>query len=467
MRKYLLLLLVLVSLKNNAQQLVSATYLKSYPASYFAQQFGLFAGYDVDLYRIIYTSKEVNGDATNVSGLVCLPKVKTSGYPMLVYQHGTAGSRIEVPGYESFESVLPSIFSSIGFISIAPDYLGLGVDQGVHPYVHAASESWVGEHMLAAVQQFLDEEGYNTTKDLFLCGYSQGGHASMALHRSLEANNRGFTLKAASHMSGPYSISSGMKDLLISEEAYSTVAYLPLVALSYNEVYGIFPQNNLRNFFKGEYADLIEQFANGDYDLWVLNTKLIARLEMQYGKAIPKNMLLPEVLNAIVSDNNHPVNVALRDNDVYDWKPTIPTRLLYCKADEQVTYVNSIIAETKMKQNGSISVAAFDVNTNGSHSSCVSPAITSTLFFFLGLQQISATQQLTEALNIYPNPASSMVYVKGNTAVGVSLLDAKGTVFTPTLEANSLDVQGIPAGYYIVLMNFEDGSNARTSLIIK
>ena len=96
-----------------------------------------------------------------------------------------------------------------------------------------------------------------------------------------------------------------------------------------------------------------------------------------------------------------------------------------------------------------------------------SPAITSTLFFFLGLQQISATQQLTEALNIYPNPASSMVYVKGNTAVGVSLLDAKGTVFTPTLEANSFDVQGIPAGYYIVLMNFEDGSNARTSLIIK
>ena len=120
-------MLVLVSLKNNAQQLVSATYLKSYPASYFAQQFGLFAGYDVDLYRIIYTSKEVNGDATNVSGLVCLPKVKTSGYPMLVYQHGTAGSRAEVPGYESFESVLPSIFSSIGFISIAPITLALAL----------------------------------------------------------------------------------------------------------------------------------------------------------------------------------------------------------------------------------------------------------------------------------------------------------------------------------------------------
>jgi hypothetical protein len=313
----------------------------------------------------------------------------------------------------------------------------------------------------------LDEQGYNTTKDLFLCGYSQGGHASMALHRSLEANNHGFTLKAASHMSGPYSISSGMKDLLISEEAYATVAYLPLVALSYNEVYGIFPQNNLRNFFKGEYADLIEQFANGDFDLWVLNTKLIARLEMQYGKAIPKNMLLPDVLNAIVTDNNHPVNVALRDNDVYDWKPTIPTRLLYCKADEQVTYVNSIIAETRMKQNGSNSVAAFDVNTNGSHSSCVSPAITSTLFFFLGLQQISATQQLTDPLTVYPNPANSAVYVKGNTAVGVSLLDAKGTVFTPALESNSFDVQDIPSGYYIVLMNFEDGSSAQTSLIIK
>lgn len=72
----------------------------------------------------------------------------------------------------------------------------------------------------------------------------------MAFHRSMEANNMGFDLKAASHMSGPYSISTGMKQLLISDEAYGTVAYIALVALGYNEVYGIFPQNNMRNFLK-------------------------------------------------------------------------------------------------------------------------------------------------------------------------------------------------------------------------
>lgn len=467
MRLLIISAFLLISFRNHAQQLVSATYLKSYPASYFAQEFGLFAGYDVDLYRIIYNSKEVNGSPTNVSGLVCVPKVKTSGYPMLVYQHGTAGSRTDVPGYESFESVLPSIFSSIGFIAIAPDYLGLGADGGIHPYVHAASESWVGQHMLSATQQFLDDMGYNTTKDLFLCGYSQGGHASMALHRSLEANNQGFNLRAASHMSGPYSISSGMKTLLISDEAYGTVAYLPLVALSYNEVYGIFPQNNLRNFFKPEYADLIEDFANEEFDLWTLNTKLISKLESQFGKAIPKKMILDDVLNGIITDNNHPVNVALRDNDVYDWKPTIPTRLLYCKADEQVTYTNSIIAETKMIQNGSTSVAAFDVNTNGTHSSCVTPALTSTLFFFLGLQEISATSQVSEQLVVYPNPASNIVYVKGKNAMGVSLLDAKGVIYNPAITENSFDVSGVPSGYYMVFMNFEDGSSARTSLIIR
>ena len=105
----------------------------------------------------------------------------------------------------------PSIFSSIGFISIAPDYLALALTR-VYIRMYAASESWVGEHMLAAVQQFLDEEVTILPKICSLCGYSsQGGHASMALHRNLEANNRGFTLKAASHVSGPYSISSGMK----------------------------------------------------------------------------------------------------------------------------------------------------------------------------------------------------------------------------------------------------------------
>ena len=45
-------------------------------------------------------------------------------------------------------------------------------------------------------------------------------------------------------------------------------------------------------------------------------------------------------------------------------------------------------------------------------------------WFFNRFQQLSSWLKHVEHL---PNPASSMVYVKGNTAVGVSLLDAKGT----------------------------------------
>ena len=466
-KNYTFLFFLFGALPMVAQQLVSSTYLKTYPVSYFVQEFGLFASYDVDQYRIIYTSKEVDGAPTTVSGLVCLPKVKTSGYPMLVYQHGTAGSRTEVPGYESFEGLLPSIFSSLGFISIAPDYLGLGVDTGIHPYVHAASESWVAQHMLSATLQFLDEKGYNTTKDLFFTGYSQGGHASMAFHRSMEANNMGFDLKAASHMSGPYSISTGMKQLLISDEAYGTVAYIALVALGYNEVYGIFPQNNMRNFFKEEYAQLIDRFVAGQDDLWELNDKLIAKLTSQYGLAQPKKMLLDNVLNDILTNDNHPVNLALKDNDVYDWAPTIPTRLLYCKADEQVAYTNSIIAEAKMKQNGSTTVSAIDVNPNGSHSSCVSPAITSTLFFFLGFQQLSATQEVLPWIDVYPNPVADYFYVNGENLEGVNLIDMSGNVMTPSFSGNIVNVSDLPSGIYLGLLKFANGVTSRTKIVVR
>lgn len=50
-----LLLLLFGALPLVAQQLVSSTYLKTYPVSYFVQEFGLFASYDVDTRAESYT----------------------------------------------------------------------------------------------------------------------------------------------------------------------------------------------------------------------------------------------------------------------------------------------------------------------------------------------------------------------------------------------------------------------------
>ena len=103
---------------------------------------------------------------------------------------------------------LAGVGAALGYVAVAPDYLGLGESRGFHPYVHAATEASAAIDLLYAAQEFAEKQKFPLNGQLFLTGYSQGGHASMALHRELERNySKIFPVSAAAHLSGPYSIS--------------------------------------------------------------------------------------------------------------------------------------------------------------------------------------------------------------------------------------------------------------------
>ncbi|MFM2393945.1 MAG: hypothetical protein RLZZ546_1927 [Bacteroidota bacterium] len=457
---YSLLVLIGISLNINAQTYVSSTYLKKYTKAFFQTNYPtLPASFEVDLYRIKYNTKNTKGENTVASGLVCLPDVKTQGYPLLVYCHGTVGSAKDVPSYLSFENILPSIYTSLGFISIAPDYLGLGDNEGIHPYVHAASEASASADMMSASLEFLNTKGYKTNKDVFLSGYSQGGHAGMALHSSLEKDSRGFTLKAAAHMSGPYSISESMKELLLSEKEYSLPAYAANVSLSYNLVYNIFPDGDINKFFKPTYGNMIMKYANREVDLWELNEEIIDSLKKQFGKVQPKRMLQDDILAAILNNPEHPVNLALKDNDVYNFKSTIPTLLIYCTADDQVAYTNALLAEKKLKENGSSNVKSEDVNPIANHTECVNPAVTRSLFHFLPYINITNTNEANlNEVTIYPNPAHDFISFKSDEEIKeIWIYDGFGKIYTYAYEKNNmLNISSLNNGLYILTVKYKN-----------
>jgi hypothetical protein len=455
---------------SNAQDVVSSTFLRKIPKLDFFSKYGIFTSNDVLLYRLKYTTIDVDGKPTTASGLITLPDNKTLGLPILAYHHGTVASRFEVPGYDSYESTIPAIFAALGYIGIATDYLGLGDSPGLHPYVHANSEATASRDLLIAAVKFVNDKGYSTTKDLFITGYSQGGHAGMAFHKMMEENPLGFKLKAASHLSGPYSISTGMKELLLSQDEYTQVAYLAYTALSYNAVYKIFPDNDIYKMFKPTYAKLIEKFAYEQIDLFKLNGLMIDSLKAQYGKAIPSKMMIDAVVSDVNTNTNHPINVALRANDVYDWKPTIPTRLIYCKADEQVAYTNSIIAEKKMKENGAVNVLAIDQDTKGSHNSCVNPAILATISFFSNYYLASSDETPIEKLDepiAYPNPATDMLYLNSSQNVTNAIfLSVIGNQYKRAINDNAISLDGIPSGTYVVLIKNSKGYQKYLKVVI-
>ncbi len=449
----------------SAQQLVSSGLVGTRTRAQLQSQFGFFIQNGIKMYRITYVTPDIHGIPDTASGLLVVPDRNIpSTYPLLCYQHGTVASRTDVPSNLQGGWELAAVFGGMGYVTAAPDYLGLGESRGFHPYVHAETEASAALDMLFAVREYAAENDVFLNDQLFVSGYSQGGHAAMALHRSIELDHSDqFTVTAAAHMSGPYSISGAMRDKILSDEPYFFAAYLPFTVLSYDLAYGLF--DDIEEYFKQPYADMITQFYNEDIDLGMLNDMLIDQLELEHGASITKYMFQDSVLQAVIDNPNHPANVALRANDVYEWAPVASTRLYYCQADDQVTYRNSIIADSVMTTVlGALGVDAVNVNPNANHGGCVQPAVTAAIFFFAQLQNISGSNEVaeTDRLAIYPNPAGERFWVK-NAPDGaqLQLLGIDGRVaYRATISGADNPVElpaSLPAGVYTAQVIWDGG----------
>jgi hypothetical protein len=466
MHKFIAALLLLLWLPSvRGQKMVSAQFLGSRTRAQIAAQFNNpLVQFGARFYRIIYTTKNTANQPDTVSGLIVVPQDSTRIFPRLVYQHGTSISRTDVPSFNILtggEGNIGLLFAGMGFLTLMPDYLGLGVAKGFHPYVHAASESWVAADMLRALPDFIAYygSGLYVNDQLFATGYSQGGHASMAFQRDVEGLWKNeFKMTAASHMSGPYSIGEVMRDLVLSDEVYLYPAYIPNTLISYQGVYGNL-YNFLQEVFREPYASAVAQFQNGNIDLFQLNLQLINLLVANEGACRPVRMLQPALVQEVKADDWHPVNVALRDNNVYPWAPQVPTRIYYCTADDQVPFKNSIVARDTMLSRGAKDLQVVDVNPNADHGACASPALFNTLIFFLSYRDIgyvtAVGEQRADPLLLYPNPARGGVWMVNLPDEGhIQVFDLGGRLRQdlrkPSGDSYWLDLSPLEEGLYVV-----------------
>ncbi len=189
----------------------------------------------INAYQIIYNTPGqpyyyAGGYATNetVSGLVLTPNIPESQIQgIIVYYHPTVLSKFEVPSMTSVtQETLASVYASQGYIVIAPDYVGQGVDVAVmHPYVLYTQVNAVdGINMLnAAINFLITTKGYNFKtypynqhNNIYLSSYSEGGAYAIWASRYLQGSyaniltNNSLTLKRAVGISGAYDLSSAM-----------------------------------------------------------------------------------------------------------------------------------------------------------------------------------------------------------------------------------------------------------------
>lgn len=423
--------------------------------------FGIQVDYDVDMYRISYETIGSDLLPDTASGLLVIPQVPDGTFlPIVVYEHGTTNGPDDVPSQQKGGYEIALGYAAFGFITVAPDFLGLGSSRGFHPYAHAATESSASLDMLNGCLEYLE---FNSGPDwdlnfLFVSGYSQGGHASMAVHKDIEDFwSFVYPVSAAAHMSGPYSISGVMRDKILSDESYGFPAYIAYIMLGYQTIYGnLF--NDVNDVFKEPFATEISSFYSEDITLDQLNSELILQLMAIDGDTINKKMFQDSVIAGIETNPSHPVNLALKDNDTYQWAPTAPTRLYYCGGDEQVPFENSIVAETTMNDLGANDVQAINLNPTFSHGQCVFPAILSSIDFFKSIMNPSSINQLDHAANeltVSPNPVSDVLTIdweKANNGMTYEIINANGqTVMKNFSHDNQIGVEHLASGLYLIV----------------
>lgn len=198
----------------------------------------------VKLYRVTYPSliPERGNRPTVATGLIAIPDLPGSSFPLVSYQHGTVYGKQEVPSFiaQSPETALMvAQFAGQGYVVIGADYFGLGLSTEPEGYMVKASHQQATADMLAASRQVLAALKIDTPK-LYLAGWSQGGFVTMALLEKLEAE--GVTVDAAATASAPvdiYVALSGFLDFPRANDASWVTSLFILSSFSFENYYGV------------------------------------------------------------------------------------------------------------------------------------------------------------------------------------------------------------------------------------
>ena len=162
----------------------------------------------VKLYRVTYSSvvPERGNKPIVATGLIAVPDIAGTSFPLVSYQHGTVYEKTQVPSFpdQSPETQLMlAQFAGQGYIVIGADYFGMGSSKEPEGYMVKASHQQATFDMLMASRAVLADLKLTSTK-LFIAGWSQGGFVTMAFLEKLESS--GVKVDSAATASAPVDI---------------------------------------------------------------------------------------------------------------------------------------------------------------------------------------------------------------------------------------------------------------------
>ena len=296
--------------------------------------------YGVDAYRVTYRTIDVRGRRTTASGLVVVPRGGSGRFA--VWEHGTRASRGDVASLE--ESITDRqaalLLGAAGYVTVAPDYLGLGEGPGFHPYMDSATEVSASVDLLRAARDLVHAKG-NT--QVAVTGFSQGGQAAMALAKELQNGVRPFELTAVAPISGPYDALGAELPGVFNGEVAPDVAvfYLSYWTVSMNRLFPLYRKAS--DIFRAPYDQYAESLFDGSHSEPDIFPQLAPT---------PQEMFT----DAYLARLKHPSGALLAATRASDgtcsWRPRVPVLMFASPADTQVTITNSRHCQADLRAHG-------------------------------------------------------------------------------------------------------------------
>ncbi len=375
---------------------------------------------DIAVYHIEYQTVGGAGESTTASGALMVPSGSNAhcsgARPIVLYAHGTSTDRgyniADLTNEENAEGLfLAAVFASQGYIVVAPNYVGY--DTSTLPYGTFLVGNQQSADMidaLTAARSALPVSGAPSTTDggkLFITGYSQGGYVALATHRAMQA--AGMPVTASAPMSGPYALEAFVDAVFEGQVDGGAPVVATLLFTSYENSYGNIYANT-SDVFEPQYATGIdsllpttstrsELYAQGklpQYALFSLtppdssyaaitpattpaDLAPVFALGFGAGNLISNAYRQAYLMDAQTNpDGGFPtlttdipaaspglaMRMALKQNDLRNWTPTVPVLLCGGDQDPEVFWFNTQLEQAYWAaQHAAPSPAVLDLDS--------------------------------------------------------------------------------------------------------
>jgi len=280
----------------------------------------------VKAYKITYYTKNENNILVKATGLIMYPNVNYK-LSTVVSDHGTTDNRNNVPsnlkGILTLGFAIELSYVLNGYILMAPDYVGMGSGDGVHPYMHYPTEASATIDFVTAANKVLAQLGVNRYNEYFLAGYSQGAHAAMSTLKKLNTSNPdNLKFKYAYLGAGPYDLSGAtLQKGILEQNTYPSSSIIANIINTCNNTGYKTYNNNISEIISNEFLNKYNYHVVQDNG------------GMLWGPIIWRKLFTNNFVNDVTNNQNNKLRQCVKSNNVYDWYNKTPLTLGHATID--------------------------------------------------------------------------------------------------------------------------------------